>query len=105
MKTVEELAPQVAQQVKTGQVTDYITGCTQEAAELVAAHIAGVTVPDSIHERAIIETAADLFWRRNAQNGIAQFDNGEGLELMRIGADPLHAARILLKPWTGVPIA
>lgn len=101
----EILAQQVAEQVKAGRVTPYITTCTKEALALVEQYVGETFVPAIILTRAVVETAADLFWRRNAQNGIAQFDNGEGLELMRIGADPMHAARILLKPWKGVPIA
>lgn len=119
------LVERVAKHAKTSTNDDYVRECTEQGIALVNKHIGaallpievyergiapvetyGVArVPREMYERAVIETAADLFWRRNAQSGIAQFQSGEGLELMRIGADPLHAARIILRPWTGVPIA
>lgn len=102
---VTALVQRVASHAKTSTTDAYVRECTEQGIELVDQYIGGATVPQAMYERAIIETAADLFWRRNAQSGIAQFQSGEGLELMRIGADPLHAARIILRPWTGVPIA
>lgn len=104
--TVEELKPKVAAQAKAGQANEYITACTEEALALVTKYIGPAQgVPKSIADRAVIETAAELFWRRNAQNGIAQFGDGESLSLMRIGSDPLRPARNLLREWLGVPIA
>lgn len=102
---VTALVQRVAKHAKTSTNDDYVRECTEQGIALVDKHIGAVKVPPAMYERAVIETAADLFWRRNAQSGIAQFQSGEGLELMRIGADPLHAARIILRPWTGVPIA
>lgn len=114
------LVERVAKHAKTSTNDDYVRECTEQGIALVNKHIGAALlpievyeravigtalVPIEMYERAVIETAADLFWRRNAQSGIAQFQSGEGLELMRIGADPLHAARIILRPWTGVPIA
>lgn len=100
------LIKRVAAHAKTAANDEFIRECTHEAVALVDQHIgAAANVPKPMRERAIVETAADLFWRRNTQSGIATFQSGESLELMRVGADPLHAARIILRPWTGVPIA
>lgn len=104
--TVEKLSEKVASQVKAGAVSEYILDCTQEAIDLVDVHIGAVQdIPQTARSRAIIETATELFWRRNAQNGIATFGNGESLETVRIGADPMRAARVILAPWLGPPIA
>lgn len=104
--TLEELEPKVAAQAKAGQANEYIKDCTAEALALVTKYIGTAQgVPQKIADRAVIETAAELFWRRNAQNGIAQFGDGESLSLMRIGSDPLRPARNILREWLGVPIA
>lgn len=101
----QELSQKVAAHAKAGPESDYVLSCTTEAIDLIKQHIGEATVPEAIATRAVIETAAELYWRRNARNGIAQFNSGEGIELMRVGADPMHAARIILRPWLGVPIA
>lgn len=101
----EALADKLAGHLKAPKGESYLMECTEEALALVEAHIGEAKVPAVMKERAIIECATELYWRRNNRNGIAQFDTDGGLELMRVSADPMHAARIILRPWLGVAIA
>lgn len=104
--TLEQLADRVASHVKAGTASEYVRSCAAEAQELVKVHIGSVnSVPQAVLERAIVETAAELFWRRNAQNGIATFSSGDTLETARIGSDPMRPARTILAPWLGAPLA
>lgn len=103
---LSHLASRVSVHVKQGATaSDYVENCTTEAHDLVLAHVGNSKVPERVFERAIVEVAADLYYRRNAVNGLAQFDNGETLDVLRIGQDPLRPARAMLKPFLGVPLA
>lgn len=106
----EALADRLARHVQATKRTDsYVSECLDEAADLVTDYLSAAAkdVPTSVLNRAVIEVGADLFWRREARNGIMTFDGGgdAGIETARVSADPLRAARPLLDRWTGVPIA
>ncbi|WP_303349515.1 hypothetical protein [Kocuria sp.] len=75
--------------------------CTAEAMDLVARHIQGRPVPDPIVTRAVVETAADLFWRKQARAGVVDFGAGSesGPELVHVANDPLRAVRPMLAPY------
>lgn len=61
-------------------------------------------VPKSILRRAVLEVGSELFHRRQAPNGIAQFATDGGAPI-RVARDPMVAARPLLAPYLGVGIA
>lgn len=94
---------------------EYLAECIAEAGELVARHcnatdleavVAGKKIPPATLTRAVKETAADLFHRRRARNGVVQLDSdGYTGDVVRINADPLRAARPILAPFLGVGIA
>ncbi len=101
------LAARLAAHVGTSRDGDDLRAHIEEAEALVMHHVGtrSSSVPGPILERAIIECAGDLFWRRRARNGIATFESDGALETVRIGSDPLRSAKTILAPWMGVPIA
>lgn len=76
--------------------TDFVTACLAEAAALISVYVGGAEVPEPILDRATKEVGADLFHRRAAKNGIAQFATTDGAPV-RINRDPMTAAYPILK--------
>lgn len=84
----------------------YVSSCATEAKALVSHLVGEKEVPAEVLERAVIEVGADLYHRRSARNGIAGFEDSDmGASPIRISRDPLAAARPILQPFLGVPIA
>lgn len=92
----------------------YVCDVTGQAAVLVVGFIgrAGVreadgtgtgAVPWYIASRAIVEVASELYHRRNAPNGVAQFTGLEGSPV-RVARDPMLGAYPLLTPFVGAGI-
>ena len=98
---VRELIAKAATYVSTREDNTYLIECVTSAQSLVAQHIGTAVIPESVLERAVVEVAAELYWRQQARNGVTQFDGGAeaGPELVRIGNDPLRAIRPLLRPY------
>lgn len=96
-----ELLEKAAAYVKTRAEDAYLIECVTSAQSLIATHVGTAAVPESVLERAVVEVAAELYWRQQARNGVTQFDGGPeaGPELVRIGNDPLRAIRPLLRPY------
>lgn len=73
-----------------------------EAETLVHGFIGGENnpygVPAPALNRAVLEVGADLFYRRQARNGIASFDGMEA-QPMRLNRDPMSAAYPFLRPF------
>ena len=85
--------------------TDFLTSCVDQATALVTRFIGSVTtVPDAIADRAALEVASELFYRRQAPSGISQFATVEGASPIRIARDPMVAAYPILTPWVGTGI-
>lgn len=76
-----------------------------EATALVKEIVGQNTVPTVIQDRAILETAADLYGHRNAPNGIKSFADLDGTSPVRIRLDPLAPAKAILEPFLKVVIA
>ncbi len=79
---------------------DFVTECWDEAVILVTAYIDTVVVPEEVLDRAIEEVGAELFNRKSAKNGIAQFGAVDG-QPVRIARDPMVAAYPLLDRFVG----
>jgi len=62
-------------------------------------------VPATALLRARIECGSELFHRRSAPNGIAQFATLDGGSAVRVARDPMIAAYPILTPWVGQGIA
>jgi len=83
--------------VGTGDVAT-ATPVLPVAEALVAAHVGAADVPETVLDRAVLEVASELFHRRNAPSGIAQFGAADGT-VVRVARDPMVAAYPLLAPW------
>lgn len=77
----------------------------EEATAMVDEIIGQNAVPLPIKDRAILETAADLYGRRAAPNGIKSFADLDGTSPVRIRLDPLAPAKAILQPFLKVVIA
>lgn len=98
--TVEKLMAYVD---ATADSIDYVTDCFNEAVQMVDDEISGRFVPEVILNRAYIEVGSDLFFRKDAPNGISQFSDNTGGT--RIARDPMLTARKILSRYLRHPIA
>jgi hypothetical protein len=87
--------------IGTEETGDFITGCLTSGQSLVDNYVGEVdTVPTAIVDQAVLIVASELFHRRSAPNGIAQFASMDG-QPIRMGKDPMTAAYPLLLPFVG----
>lgn len=92
---------QLQSYIGTEETGDFIESCLGAANAHVGNYIGTVTtVPNDIHEQAILIVASELFHRRSAPNGVAQFASMDGAPI-RMGRDPMAAVYPLLQPYTG----
>lgn len=82
----------------------YVESCYLEATELVSQFVGEVAVPSTVLERAYLEVGSELYHRRSAPNGIAQFGALDGAPI-RVARDPMVGAIPLLQRFTGLGIA
>ena len=83
----------------------FVNDCWSEATALVVAVVGTATVNADILQRAKIECGSELFHRRSAPNGIAQFATLDGGSAVRINRDPMTPAYPLLTPSVGLGLA
>jgi hypothetical protein len=83
----------------------FITQCWNEAVALVTKFIGTATVPETVVDRARVEVGQELYSRRAAPNGIAQYATFEGASAIRVARDPMVGAYPLLQPYVGQGIA
>lgn len=74
----------------------YVEECWDEATSLVNVFIGSATVPVAILDRAFLEVGSELYHRRQAPNGIAQFASLDGSPI-RVARDPMLGAYPLLQ--------
>jgi hypothetical protein len=85
--------------VGTKEVSDFVDSCLASANQMVSKFVGSSRVPTDVLDSAILSCASELFHRRSAPNGVAQFaDLGS---VVRIAKDPMNAAREMLLPFTG----
>lgn len=90
--------------IGTDETGDFINSCLTAANAHVGNYIGEVTsVPGELHNQAILICASELFHRRSAPNGIAQFASMDG-QPVRMGKDPLSAVYPLLQPYVGYAV-
>jgi hypothetical protein len=93
--TLEELQAYIG----TEETGDFIESCLSAGNALVGNYIGEIdTVPNEVHRQAILICASELFHRRSAPNGIAQFASMDGSP-MRVAKDPMGAVYPLLLPF------
>ncbi len=87
--------------IGTDESGDFITGCLNSGKSLVENYIGEVTtVPNHVEDQSVLIAASELFHRRSAPNGIAQFASMDGSPV-RMGKDPMSAVYPLLQPYVG----
>lgn len=84
--------------------TAFVTECFNEATALVTKYKGTCVVPDTVLKRAVQEVGAELFHRRAAKNGIAQFATTDGAPV-RVARDPMVAAYPILNRYVGLGLA
>ncbi|NBR65363.1 MAG: hypothetical protein EBS85_03850 [Micrococcales bacterium] len=85
--------------VGTKEVSTFVDSCLSGANQHVAKFVGSARVPNDVLDMAVLSCASELFHRRSAPNGVAQFaDLGT---TVRIAKDPMNAAREMLLPFTG----
>lgn len=93
--TGEDVRTYVGRTAGDAADADYATSVAQEANDLVAAYVGAHEVPDAVGRRARLEVASELYHRRSAPNGIAQFATPDGSPV-RVARDPMLGAYPLL---------
>lgn len=87
--------------IGTEETGDFIESCLSSGNALVGNYIGEVdTVPHEVHHQAILICASEIFHRRSAPNGIAQFASMDGAPV-RVAKDPMGAVYPLLLPYVG----
>ena len=87
--------------IGTDETGDFIETCLTAGTSLVENYIGEVvSVPESIKDQSVLIASSELFHRRSAPNGIAQFASMDG-QPVRVGKDPLAAVYPLLLPYVG----
>jgi len=83
----------------------FVSACWDEAHLLVDKFCGAVVVPATVLNRAKVECGSELYHRRSAPNGIAQFATLDGGSAVRVARDPMIAAYPLLAPYVGQGLA
>lgn len=85
-----------------GTDANFLAACWEEAAGLVDTFIGEPDVfgpnwvPGEARHRAILEVGSELYHRKNAPNGLAQFASVDGSP-MRVARDPMVGAYPILR--------
>jgi hypothetical protein len=86
--------------IGTKETGEFIEGCLQSGKQMVAKFVGSANVPQAVLDNAVLSCGSELWHRRSAPNGVAQFaDMGTAV---RIAKDPMNAAREMLLPFVGV---
>ncbi len=82
----------------------FVTACYDQAVAMVDLFVGDNFVPDKVLLRAYLECGSELFHRRSAPNGIAQFGALDGTPI-RVARDPMIGVYPLLQRYTGLGLA
>ena len=82
----------------------FVETCYDDASTLVLRFIGQTYVPSDILTRATLEVGSELYHRRSAPNGIAQFSTFDGTPI-RVARDPMIGAYPLLNRFVGLGVA
>jgi hypothetical protein len=81
--------------------TTFPQECLTAGLAMVTNYLGSVTtVPVSIQDQATLIVSSELFHRRSAPNGVAQFASMDGAPV-RVARDPMNAVYPLLLPFVG----
>jgi hypothetical protein len=82
----------------------FVETCYDDASSIVLRFIGQTFVPVNIVTRATLEVGSELYHRRSAPNGIAQFSTFDGTPI-RVARDPMIGAYPLLNRYVGLGVA
>jgi hypothetical protein len=103
MTTVVTLA-ELQAYVGTDETGSFIQSCLDSGIAQVGNYVGVITVvPDQIHRQATLICSSELFHRRSAPNGVAQFASLDGTPV-RVAKDPMGAVYPLLLPYVGFAV-
>jgi hypothetical protein len=77
--------------------------CLDAGSALVSTYIGSATVPVKLQNQAILIASSELFHRRSAPNGVAQFASFDGAPI-RVAKDPMNAVYPLLQRYVGYAV-
>jgi hypothetical protein len=89
--------------IGTTDDSDFIEQSLDAGHALVDNYQGDVTVPADLHKICIFLCASEIYHRRSAPNGIAQFASMDGSPV-RVAKDPMGAVYPLLLPYVGYGI-
>ena len=97
MTTKEQLLDYVG---GTQSDLDFVEQCLAQAIMLVNAYcVRTPEIPEEILDNAYLQVGSELFHRRNAPSGIAQFSSLDGTSPVRVAKDPMTSVYPLLNRW------
>ena len=82
----------------------FVETCFDDASSMVSVFIGNAYVPRNVIDRATLEVGSELYHRRSAPNGIAQFSTFDGTPI-RVARDPMIGAYPLLTRYVGLGVA
>lgn len=100
MLTVADLAAYVS----APEGDQFVMQCWTEAQALVDRLVGTSEVPESVLGRAYLEAGSELYHRRQAPNGIAQFATMDA-PATRVARDPMVGVYPIIAPFIGPGIA
>jgi hypothetical protein len=86
--------------IGTDEDSDFVEQALDAGHALVDNYQGEADVPTDLHRIAILQCASEIFHRRSAPNGIAQFASMDGSPV-RVAKDPMGAVYPLLLPYVG----
>jgi len=75
----------------------FVEECLNQATTLITTYIGSAVVPEDIMNNATQQVASEMFHRRNAPSGIAQFSSLDGVSPIRVAKDPMTSVYPLLR--------
>ena len=95
-------ASDLAKYVGAPDADAFAAQCWAEAVALVDNLFGTVpTAPEAVIDRCYLEAGSELFHRRQAPNGIAQFATPDGAAPVRVARDPLIGVYPIAQPYLG----
>jgi hypothetical protein len=84
--------------------TTFPQECLDSGLALIERYIGEIdVVPASVFDQSVLIASSELFHRRSAPNGVAQFASFDGAPI-RVAKDPLNAVYPLLLPYVGYAV-
>lgn len=89
--------------VGTKETGSFIESCLSSANVMISNKIGAKPVPSSVIDQCVLTVASELFHRRSAPNGVAQFADIGG-NAVRVSRDPMTSVHQILMPFIGYAV-